>query len=320
MRGNDINFRMINRSVYLFDSIRRNSIKRIWFKVGDSVPTQIRVRESCLVDELISKIKQKLSPTINANITLYCNDEPLRPSLTVRDLICRENFLNSDESPLVVKQWSKSILIASTDEDNQPTGDYMEISFKCDADIENFMRAKSNFFGFVKLSEPYLIRTNFEQLEDGERYALHSNSGASIHSLYRWQENESRAMEEEVCLTIKDALSKEFPGEFQDLPRKIINTSGRLIQEWDGVFFSDSTLFLVEAKHKMSLKYINNITERLNAFPTTISNSNQREYRNVSFNKIIGVACGTLFPQELQRYAENLGLLVCHPSGKRYKL
>ena len=41
---------------------------------------------------------------------------------------------------------------------------------------------------------------------------------------------------------------------------------------------------------------------------------------NVKYSKIVGVACGTLFPIDCRQEAHRLGLMVMYPSGSRYGL
>jgi hypothetical protein len=45
--------------------------------------------------------------------------------------------------------------------------------------------------------------------------------------------------------------------------------------------------------------------------------STQKEF-NIKYNKIVGVACGTQFPDESRLEARRLGIMIVYPSGRRY--
>lgn len=54
------------------------------------------------------------------------------------------------------------------------------------------------------------------------------------------------------------------------------------------------------------------------AFPQTLERSAQKEVYVNKFSRIVGVACGTYFPEDSRQEAHRLGLMVIYPSGRRY--
>ncbi len=69
----------------------------------------------------------------------------------------------------------------------------------------------------------------------------------------------------------------------------------------------------------MTVQKIKKIAEDVNQFPKMIERYPQKEF-DVKYSKIVGVACGTLFPVGCRKEAHRLGLLVMYPSGSRYGL
>ena len=78
----------------------------------------------------------------------------------------------------------------------------------------------------------------------------------------------------------------------------------------------NGTEYLLEAKHAMTIEKVKTIAERVKQFPKMIEESRQKDF--AKYSKIVGVACGTLFPQDSREQAHRLGLMVIYPSGGRY--
>ena len=104
-----------------------------------------------------------------------------------------------------------------------------------------------------------------------------------------------------------------------NLPTDFFDGNGGQIQEWDGILLSEDTLYLLEAKHAMTVEKVKKITERVNQFPKMIQLSSQKMF-NAKYRKIVGVACGTRFPDGCREEAHRLGLMVVYPSGSRYRV
>lgn len=101
------------------------------------------------------------------------------------------------------------------------------------------------------------------------------------------------------------------------MPTNIYDSTGKQIQEWDGVLLSEDTLYLLEAKHSMSVEKVKEMASRVKHFTKIMELSTQKEF-NIKYNKIVGVACGTQFPDESRLVARRLGIMIVYPSGRRY--
>lgn len=126
-------------------------------------------------------------------------------------------------------------------------------------------------------------------------------------------------MEAETLLSMKAFLKEKFQALPINLSTDFFDEKGRQIQEWDGVLLSKDALYLLEAKHVMTVEKINAIAEKVNQFPKMIERYPQTEF-DVKYSKIVGVACGALFPIDCRKEAHRLGLMVMYPSGSRYGL
>ena len=102
------------------------------------------------------------------------------------------------------------------------------------------------------------------------------------------------------------------------MPTDIYDSTGKQIQEWDGILLSGDTLYLLEAKHSMSVEKVNEMANRAKNFPHIMKLSTQKEFHNIKDSKIVGIACGTQFPDESRIEAHRLGIWVVYPSGRRY--
>jgi hypothetical protein len=117
---------------------------------------------------------------------------------------------------------------------------------------------------------------------------------------------------------MKTFLEEKFHALPMNLSTDFFDKEGRQVQEWDGVLLSKDTLYLLEAKHAMTIEKIKTIAERVNQFSEMMKQSSK--VFDVKYSKIVGVACGTLFPIDCRQEAHRLGLMVMYPSGSRYGL
>ena len=100
------------------------------------------------------------------------------------------------------------------------------------------------------------------------------------------------------------------------MPTDIMGSDGKtVVQEWDAVFKVDNELYLCEAKHNMTFQQVNKTVERIQKFNGFKINA-QEEFRQV--NKVVGVLCGTFFPEDVRKNAHILGFICVYPSGNRY--
>ena len=72
-------------------------------------PTQVPTKDCYNVDDFIEAVKKKLSPKLDAiavdNITLHLaeNSPALRSGLALGAILSQYGFINTDESPLIIK-------------------------------------------------------------------------------------------------------------------------------------------------------------------------------------------------------------------------
>ncbi|KAH6582233.1 hypothetical protein BASA50_008030 [Batrachochytrium salamandrivorans] len=104
-----------------------------------------------------------------------------------------------------------------------------------------------------------------------------------------------------------------------NLPTDIYDSTGKQIQEWDGILLSGDTLYLLEAKHSMSIEKVKKIADRVKQFPQIMKLSAGKVF-DVKDRKFVGIACGTRFPSGCREEAHRLGLMVVYPSGSRYRV
>jgi hypothetical protein len=127
--------------------------------------------------------------------------------------------------------------------------------------------------------------------------------------------NVAEAMKAKTLLSMMSFLSEKFQARPIYLPTDFSDEKERKIQEWDGVLLAKDTLYLLEAKHSMKVGKIKTIAERVKQFREMIEQSSQKKELDVKYSKIVGVACGTLFPIDCRQEAHRLGLMVMYPSA-----
>jgi hypothetical protein len=67
-------------------------------------------------------------------------------------------------------------------------------------------------------------------------------------------------------------------------------------------------------------EHIENLISRLSEFQNKLEITDCSEFKKFLGKKHIGVACGTLFTDELRNMAMDKGLMVAFPCGNRYKV
>jgi hypothetical protein len=293
-------------------------VMKLWVKRNGNPSIKVPVKDCTDLDDFADKVKEKLNT--NAQVALFTSldKEPLRPGLNIAYLLKTDLKNNSDESPLFVKLLpttqdpivTKTIYIRDTDEDGEFTDEYVEYKIKNKEDLRDTYKDGK---GLVRLAEPKKAIVSFDEIKDGERYQVYKYS----QDFQGWQKKEADAMEEETLLAMKTYLMEELQATSTNMPTDIYKTGGKQIQEWDGAVLSGETLYLLEAKHSMSIEKVKKLADRVKAFPQTLERSAQKDVF-VKFSRIVGVACGTYFPEDSRKEAHRLGLMVIYPSGRRY--
>ena len=292
----------------------------LWVKHNGSPSTQVSTKSCINIDDFAKKVRQKLNTNCQVALFTSFDKEPLDPGLTIKELIKTEFKNNSGESPLLVKiipatQHSiatKTIYIGETNEDGEFMGEYKRFKLRNDHDLKKVIMDAQ---GLIHPSSPDDVLLNFEDIKDGEKYQLYK-FGQNFHS---WQKKDPDAMEAETLLSVKTLLMEKLLATSIDLPTDIYDSTGKQIQEWDGILLSGDTLYLLEAKYLMSIEKIEKIAERVNRFPQIMKLSAEKVF-DVEDRKIVGIACGTRFPGGCREEAHRLGLMAVYPSGIRYRV
>jgi hypothetical protein len=305
----------------MFSLRRFYSSPSLWVKRNGAPSTQVHINGCTNIDDFAEKVKQKLNTNCQVGLFSSLDKEALRPGLTINELLKTDySKKNSDESPLFVKliaatqdsMASKTIYIRDIDDDGKFTDEYIPVTVKNKEDLRDIYK---NGKGLICFNGPKKLIVSFDEIEDGEKYQVFRYS----QDFAGWHKNEAVAMEAETLLSMKAFLKEKFQALPINLSTDFFDEKGRQIQEWDGVLLSTDTLYLLEAKHAMTVEKIKKIAERVNQFPKMIERYPQKEF-DVKYSKIVGVACGTLFPIECRNEARRLRLMVMYPSGSRYGL
>ncbi len=269
------------------------------------------------MDDFSKKVKKELKTNCQVALFTSLDKEPLRPGLKITDLLLTDLKENTDESPLFVKLSSKTIYIRNIDEECRPRDSFTEVVVEGDADMKEIYERKGS--ALYLITDPEKRITKFNQLKDGQKYGVFSLYEESFSQELRWQQMEDKAMEEEITLAMKDFLQAHLGSEVTEMPTKVKDADGKVLQEWDAAFKVDGVLYLCEAKHVMCAVKVPKIPERIKAFEEQFQPHAQVEFSS-AIKKIVGVACGTYFPTLVRKQAHDLGLMCVYPSGWRYHI
>jgi hypothetical protein len=294
--------------------MRSQSALNLWVKHNGSPAVKVS-RKGCKdIDDFAEKVKRKLNTNCPVALFSSLGKKALDPGLSINQFLKRDALKkNSSKIPLFVK-----LIPAAQDSIAKKTiyirefrNEYVKYKVKDKEDLRDIYK---NSKGLVHLSDPKTVIVSFDEIKDGEKYQVF-NFPQTFQS---WQKNESDATEAEVLLSMQAFLEKKFQASPMNLSKDFFDKEGRQVQEWDGVLLAKDTLYLLEAKHAMTVEKIKTIAERVKQFPKMIERSSK--VFDVKYSKIVGVACGTLFPMDCRDEAHRLGLLAMYPSGSRYRL
>ena len=300
-----------------------NTTQKLWVKYNQYACKVSTV--SCEdIDDFKDSVKKKVFPDlVNAiGLTLHksLNEAPLKPNQTISSLApfgsCYEMPLIikvSPTEPHVLEQKSKTILVQEYGEDYQLLDSFTEATIWSDADVKQILGSKGE--ALMKLSGPKRRIIHFHEIEDGEKYKIYSSYLNSFSDEVRWQQTEDEAMEEEICLAMKSYLNKNLGQNVKTLPTDIKGSNGNYVQEWDGIFKVNNIIYLCEAKHVMTSN-LKKMTKRILQFKEIQANAPSEICSSI--DKIVAVACGTYFPEDVRKEAYRLGFLCVYPSGNRY--
>ena len=290
----------------------------LWVKHNGGPAIKVPINGSIDIDDFAKKVKRELNTNCQVSLFTSLEKEPIKPWLPISELLKTDLKKNSGESPLFAKLIpatqdsiaSKTIYIGKTDDDGKFTGEYKRWTLRND---HGFMKVIRNADGLIHMSSPDDVLVSFEDIKDGEKYHLDNYS----QDFSGWQKNEADAMEAEALLFLKAFLMNELKASPINSPTKFFDEKRQIIQEWDGILSSKDTIYLLEAKHTMTVDKVKTIAQRVEQFPKMIQQSTRKDL-DLKNKKIVGVACGNLFPNDCREEAHSLGLMVIYPSGSRF--
>ncbi|KAJ3098217.1 Centromere/kinetochore protein zw10, partial [Phlyctochytrium bullatum] len=263
--------------------------------------------------DFAKKVMQELRINDPVGLFTSLDNEPLDPGLAVKEFL-KTNLANTSKTPLFVKPLWKTIYVRDTEDDKFKKYKVTSVNFR-----DTYKDGK----GLVHLADPDDVIFDFDLLEDGEKYQVNKHS----MDFAGWQKNEADAMEAETLLSITSHLIEDLNACPLSLPTDL----GKRIQEWDGALLSGNVLFLLEAKHSMTVDKVKKVANRVLQFTEMLERSSSAKDFKEKFmiSKVIGVACGTFFPQDSRKEALRLGLAVVYPlitdlhdikDGERYQV
>uniref|UniRef100_U9T6W2 Uncharacterized protein n=1 Tax=Rhizophagus irregularis (strain DAOM 181602 / DAOM 197198 / MUCL 43194) TaxID=747089 RepID=U9T6W2_RHIID len=139
---------------------------------------------------------------------------------------------------------------------------------------------------------PKVIST-FEGIQPNQLYCISAAYLMAIKKGVTWSKVEDMVVEIETTSALKNKLKKTF--------KSPVEVFSRIMHD--------------ETEEK-----INEIVERLKEFPEKLKKAKDPEFKQLSDKELVGVACGSLFPEELKRKSVELGLVVVYPDGGRYSV
>ena len=177
---------------------------QLWVKHNGSPSTQVTTKTCINIDDFAKKVKQEINTKCQVAFFTSLDKEPIKPWLTIKELIKTEFKNNSGESPLLVKIIpptqdsiaTKTIYIGETDEDGEFMGEYKRRILRNDHDL---MKLIKNSDGLIHPSSPDDVLLSFDDIKDGEKYQLYKFA----QNFQSWQKKEADAMEAETLLAMK---------------------------------------------------------------------------------------------------------------------
>jgi hypothetical protein len=192
--------------------------------------------------------------------------------------------------------------------------------FYSDMDFEKFLSSR-DLFGIFE--SPELEKAiNFDSMRPEKTYFCFPRD-----SLRNWDRNHISFLEDEARLAAKKKLAAWLKGQnldpqVFDKPRKfytkVAQKFAEIVQEWDAVFYSESTdcLYLFECKHQMRTGLLEEIQERISKFMDMIKDGQIEDKENITkqfkatYKEVKGIVCADQFPQELRNKAKSFGLIT----------
>ena len=300
-----------------------SSLAKLWVKHNGSQAIKVSTSGCKDISDLAKAIKKELPKQLSAfdsnQITLHTSltDAALEPDFLIASISAAGL---SAELPLFVKTQEsittihKTIFVQEIDREWRPIDSFTKVVVENDGDLKEIFEGKGS--ALYQLSNPKDRVTKMKQLIDGGKYNVYSRYEKSFVDEVRWQQMEDKAMEQETYLAVKKFLICQLGDSVADMPTDILGSDRKtVVQEWDAVFRDGDVLYLCEAKHNMTLEHVNKLPERIEKFKQFQPDA-QSEFH--SAKKLVGILCGTYFPEKIRKTADLFQFICVYPSGHRY--
>ncbi|KAJ2999045.1 hypothetical protein HDV02_003738 [Globomyces sp. JEL0801] len=167
--------------------------EKLWVKHNGNLSTQVSTKSCINIDDFADKVKQKLNTNCQVALFTSLDKEPIKPWLTIKELIKTEFKNNSGESPLLVKIipasqdqiTPKTIYNGETDEDGEFMGEYKRRILRNDHDLMKVIKPEAQ--GLIHPSSPDDVLLSFDDIKDGEKYQLYKFA----QNFQSWQKKRS---------------------------------------------------------------------------------------------------------------------------------
>jgi hypothetical protein len=193
--------------------------------------------------------------------------------------------------------------------------------FYSDAGMDSFLSVRE-LFGIYENPDLNTV-VSFDSMRPEKTYF-----GFPRDSYKKWVGHKVSFLEKEAIIAAKIEIAarlkeQNFDPQLCDKPRKFYSRGvskfeERLIQEWDAVFYSESTdcLYLFECKHQMRSELLEEIQERVSKFMDIIKDAGIEDGEIITqqfksnYKEVKGIVCADQFPKELRDQAKSFGLIT----------
>jgi hypothetical protein len=188
------------------------------------------------------------------------------------------------------------------------------------ADLDKFLQS-NNAAGLCLVSSPTEVIRQFKMLDGTSVYCLRTTKRLEIPE--NWQRKENKIIDQEVAQCFLHQAPCDF-GELKICPdlRRIKLPGAKkdddVLQEWDCVVENGARAFVVEAKHSLRRRTVDQIIEKKQELDAILAATKIPGWEQFSRTELVIGASD--FPDDVRSYCKSKGIMVIRPSGGRYCL
>ena len=287
---------------------------KLWVTINGKDPIEVCTEDCDYIYEFADIIrKQEQSSYITTDFSvLSAEGKKIEMNSRIVDLLDSQNSFDRPISMRTVK----SVTVLEVDEKGAHSGRPRKIVFQSQEHFLNFMNRNKSFWMSDEPKDPSNEIFHFDELIDGGIYFF---IPASDKWAIRLRKKDAEAKENTVTESIVSFLNTKGLSNLAVLNGELMSGS-KVLQEWDSAVYSaeDGCLYLAEAKHSITEDDLNKMESKLVDFPRLLGKTNNH-WKLICYKQIKLVACGTNFPENVQRLAEEKGILIVRPSGFDFK-